>query len=62
MDSWRGVILNRPTLDDFNNFDTISCPGQVQAGKVIEETNNTELSCQSEGIGGPVSATVFNAI
>lgn len=61
MKSWREVILYRPTPDDFNNFDRISCPGQVQDVKGVEETNNIELSCQSEGTGGPVSATFSTA-
>jgi len=52
--SWHEVISNKPKPDEFNSFDTISCTVQVQVGKGIEETNNNQLSCQSEGNGGPV--------
>jgi hypothetical protein len=56
--SWCKVILCGSTPDYFNSFDRISCPGQVQDEKGIEETNNIELTCQSEGTEHSISVTL----
>jgi len=56
--SWCEINVYGSTPDYFNSFGRISCPGQVQDGKDIEETNNIELTCQSEGIEDPISATL----